>query len=259
MKANKYLLGLIGKNLTHSFSESYFQEKFRKENINNFSYKPFNLIKIEDVKNLISENPNLIGLNITIPFKSEILKYVDFTDKAVEEIKAANTIYIEPNSRKIHAYNTDIIGFELSLKEFLPKNEKFRALILGSGGASKAVQYVLKKLQIDFRIVSRKKSENNLTYSELSKDVIEKHKLIINTTPLGTFPDINNSPEIDFNNINKNHYLFDLIYNPSETIFLKKGRENGAKTKNGLEMLKIQAEESWKIWQQNLNNSFKTF
>jgi shikimate dehydrogenase len=132
-------------------------------------------------------------------------------------------------------------------------------LILGSGGASKAVQFVLKNMQIDFRIVSRNKSAANLIYSELDLNIYKKHNLIINTTPLGTFPDIDNAPEIDFNNINNNHFLFDLIYNPSETIFLKKGREKGAKIKNGLEMLKIQAVESWKIWHKNINKSFKTF
>ena len=232
--------GLIGKSLEHSFSETYFNKKFKKLNLKAYNYNNYEIKNVSAVKELINKN-NLIGLNVTIPFKIEIIKILDKLDKNAEITNSVNTIKIEKN--KLIGYNTDIIGFEKSIIPIIDKRKN--ALILGNGGASKSIQHVLKKLNINFTVISRKDNKN---YSNLKKEDIISHEIIINTTPLGMYPKIDLSPNILYEFINNKHLAYDLIYNPSETVFLKKAKNNGSKIKNGYEMLKIQADESWRIW-----------
>ena len=237
--------GLIGYPLSHSFSKGYFAEKFQKEGIADCQYDVFPVADIEDFVELCEQHKNLAGLNVTIPYKEKIIPFLDELNEEAAAIGAVNTIKFI-NGKKI-GYNSDCYGFEMSLKPLL-KPYHTNALILGTGGASKAVEYVLKKLGISFQYVSRNKSANTINYDELDEHIIHHSKLIINSTPLGMYPDIENSPDIPYDFITDKHLLYDLIYNPEETQFLKKGKQHGAQTKNGLEMLYLQAEKSWKIW-----------
>ena len=201
-------------------------------------------------REFIKKNPELIGLNVTIPFKEEIISFLDFLDKTASEVGAVNTIKIIRKDSKIvlKGFNTDVIGFKESLVPLINQNVR-SALILGSGGASKAVKYVLKELKIDVLIVSRQEKKSDfLNYDDLDKKIIQENLLIVNTTPLGTFPEIKCSPSIPYSLITEKHILYDLVYNPAETTFLKKGSEQGARTKNGLEMLEEQARASWGLW-----------
>ncbi len=232
--------GLIGKNISYSFSRNYFYEKFKKEQILNTQYINFDIDSIIHVNKLFNENNS--GYNVTIPYKEAIIPYLDTLDFHAKQIGAVNTIQIK-NGKKT-GFNTDWIGFKKSLEPLLKPNHN-KALILGTGGASKAVIYALKQLQIKTLIVSR---NGETTYEDLSEEIIQNHTIIINCTPLGTFPDVDSAPEIPYQFITENHLAYDLIYNPAETMFLKKCKEKGAAIKNGLEMLEIQAEESWKIW-----------
>ena len=234
------IYGLIGKNISYSFSRNYFNNKFKDENILNSQYVNFDIDNLSELNNIF--NMNNYGFNVTIPYKEAIISYLDSLDFHAEQIGAVNTIKIE-NEKKI-GFNTDWIGFKKSLEPLLKPHHK-KALILGIGGASKAVIYALKQLQIQTLIVSR---NGETTYEDLSQKIIQNHTIIINCTPVGTFPDTDSAPEIPYQFITKNHLIYDLIYNPAETLFLKKCKENGAVTKNGLEMLEIQAEESWEIW-----------
>jgi len=237
--------GLIGEKLTHSFSKNYFTEKFEKETISDAIYQNFELNNIEQFIGLINLNSNIVGLNVTIPFKESVIPFLDKLSKDAQKIGAVNTIQFL-NGKTI-GHNTDVIGFEKSLLPLL-KNHHQNALILGTGGAAKAVQFVLEKLNISFKYVSRKKAKEHLLYTDLNEEIIEKYTLIINTTPLGMFPKIDNLPNLPYQFISKKHLVYDLIYNPLETAFLQKAKAQGATIKNGLEMLQIQAEESWKIW-----------
>ena len=237
--------GLIGYPLSHSFSKGYFAEKFAKENIVDCKYDVFPLEKIEDFVELCNDKKNLIGLNVTIPYKEKIIPFLDELDETAANIGAVNTIKFS-NGKKI-GYNSDAYGFEMSLKPLL-KSHHTQALILGTGGASKAVEYVLKKLGIAFQYVSRTKNDKAISYEELNESIIQHSKLIINTTPIGMYPNIDTAPDIPYNVLTEKHLLYDLVYNPEETLFLKKGKEKGAQTKNGLEMLYLQAERSWEIW-----------
>ncbi|HUM51695.1 MAG TPA: shikimate dehydrogenase [Chitinophagales bacterium] len=237
--------GLIGYPLSHSFSKGYFAEKFAKENIVDCKYDVFPLEKIEDFDELCNTHKNFVGLNVTIPYKEKIIPYLDDLDETAANIGAVNTIKFS-NGKKI-GFNSDVYGFEMSLKPFL-KPYHTQALILGTGGASKAVEYVLRKLGISFQYISRTKSEKSISYEEVNELIIHHSKLIINTTPIGMYPNVEDAPTIPYNFITDNHLLFDLIYNPEETLFLKKGKEKYAQTKNGLEMLYLQAERSWEIW-----------
>ena len=232
--------GLIGKNISYSFSRNYFNNKFKNKNILNSQYLNFDIDNLSELNNIF--NKNNYGFNVTIPYKEAIIPYLDSLNFHAEQIGAVNTIKIE-NGKKI-GFNTDWIGFKKSLEPLLKPHHK-KALILGTGGASKAVIYALKQLQIQTLIVSR---NGETTYEDLSEEIIHNHTIIINCTPVGTFPNTDLAPEIPYQFITKNHLVYDLIYNPAETLFLKKCKENGAVTKNGLEMLEIQAEESWKIW-----------
>ena len=239
--------GLIGKTLSHSFSKKYFEEKFKRENINAV-YENFELNDISQVEGLFSIHSNLCGLNVTIPYKEQIIPYLDEIDEQAQKIGAVNTIYIDKEIGKMKGYNTDVYGFKQSLKPFL-ENQHQRALILGTGGASKAVAYVLNELGITTAFVSRTpQSENQLSYDELNENILASFLLIVNTTPLGTFPNVDEKPTINYDAITPNHLLYDLVYNPAETAFLKEGKKRGALTINGEQMLQLQAEKAWEIW-----------
>ena len=250
--------GLIGYPLSHSFSQKFFTEKFLKENIVNAQYTNFPIPSIESFAALWEENPNLEGLNVTIPYKKEVIPFLQHSSAVVQEIHACNCI--RKFNNELYGYNTDVIGFEKSLLPFLQPHHT-HALILGTGGASAAVQWVLQKLNIQFQVVSRKGNsleantleENSemkasLSYDQLSASVIESHTLIINTSPLGMYPNTNEAPPIAYEGITAQHHLYDLVYNPTETLFMKNGLTKGATVQNGLDMLHIQAEESWAIW-----------
>src|SRR5690606_29981621 len=239
--------GLIGKTLSHSFSKKYFEEKFKRENINAV-YENFELNDISQVEGLFSIHSKLCGLNVTIPYKEQIIPYLDEVDEQAQKIGAVNTIYIDKEIGKMKGYNTDVYGFKQSLKPFL-ENQHQRALILGTGGASKAVAYVLNELGITTAFVSRTPQlENQLSYDELNENILASFLLIVNTTPLGTFPNVDEKPIINYDAITPNHLLYDLVYNPVETAFLKEGKKRGALTINGEQMLQLQAEKAWEIW-----------
>ena len=243
--------GLIGYPLSHSFSKKFFTQKFQKENIKDCIYKKISLKNISELKDIIDANPSMLGFNVTIPHKESIIPYLDEMDETALQIGAVNVVRIKRNnfSFSLKGYNTDAGGFEKSIQPFLRPHHK-KALILGTGGASKAVAYVLKKSGIEFCFVSREKKEKHFTYSELNNSIIEEFSIIINTTPVGMYPDIDNAPAIPYKFITSSHFLYDLIYNPEETLFLKKGREKEAVTINGLAMLQLQADKAWEIWKE---------
>ena len=241
------LFGLVGKNIGYSFSKNYFTEKFQNLGLKEYFYQNFDLETIDTLPEIIAKNPDLQGFNVTIPYKEKIIQYLDAIDDEAQKIGAVNVVKIT-NDRKLIGYNTDFYGFSKSLESLLTKNHK-KALILGNGGASKAIFYALEQLKIPYTIVSRTKNATNITYTEIDKKIILEHQIIINATPLGTFPNVDNCPDIPYNYLNNNHLCYDLIYNPSESLFLKLAKEKGALTKNGLEMLQLQAEKSWEIWQ----------
>ena len=242
MKKNK-IYGLIGKNISYSFSREYFSNKFKTEKISS-KYLNFDLIDINQIYKLTKEF-NLSGLNVTIPYKESIIQFLDETDSKAKQIGAVNTIKFFNN--KMIGYNTDYIGFKKSLQNISNINIPKNALILGTGGASKAVKFALSELGIGFKTVSRVKNNADYTYQEIDKYIIDK-KLIINCSPVGTFPNIKDSPKIPYQDLTSENFLYDLVYNPDKTLFLKKGDEIGCFTKNGVEMLKIQAEKAWEIW-----------
>jgi shikimate dehydrogenase len=245
--------GLIGYPLSHSFSQRYFSEKFVKEGLSH-SYHNFPLETIDLVSRLIDDNPDLAGFNVTIPYKRQIIPYLSTVEDVALEIGAVNTVCVvrSKNSVSLHGYNSDVYGFCRSLTESyeacrLPRPQK--ALILGTGGASKAVEWVLKQLLVVPNFVSRHAGEGVYkTYGELTAADIDSHLLIINTTPLGMYPKTDACPDIDYHRLSKNHLLFDLVYNPPMTLFLQKGKENGAFVANGEQMLYYQAEKAWEIW-----------
>ncbi len=255
--------GLIGYPLSHSFSQKFFTEKFLQENIVNANYTNFPIPSIESFAALWKENSNLEGLNVTIPYKKEVIPFLQYSSPVVQAIKACNCI--RKFNNELYGYNTDVIGFEKSLLPFLEPHHT-HALILGTGGAAAAVQWVLQELNIQFQLVSRKENaidgntleentleknaemKSSISYEQLNKSLVESHTLIINTSPLGMFPNVNEAPPIAYEGITAKHHLYDLVYNPTETLFMQKGLEKGATVQNGLAMLHIQAEESWAIW-----------
>lgn len=240
------IYGLIGKHLSHSFSKQYFESKFNKEKILNSSYDLFELNSISKFPYLIKKlGDDFGGLNITIPYKKKIIQYLDGLDPIAQKTGAVNVIKKENDN--LIGYNSDYFGFKYSL-EYLLNNANESALILGTGGASDTVSVVLSDLNIDFQFVSINKGDNKLTYQDLDKNIITSHHLIINTTPLGMFPNIETKPDLPYQFLTNQHYLFDLVYNPSETAFLKEGKKQNSKIQNGLEMLIQQAEKAWKIW-----------
>ncbi|MBA4055904.1 MAG: shikimate dehydrogenase [Marivirga sp.] len=242
------VFGLIGATVSHSFSKAYFDEKFFREGLRDYHYELFPLGSITDIEALLKDTKGLAGLNVTIPYKEQVLKYLDEVDGFAKKIGAVNVIKIKDG--KLKGFNTDSDAFFETIEKWLPKDKTFKALILGTGGSSKAVQEALKKLKIDYKMVSRESKKGDLTYDDLEKKpkIISESKLIINTTPLGMSPNTETMPPIDFENIGPDHYVYDLIYNPARTMFLQKAEMHNATIKNGLEMLHIQAEKSWTIW-----------
>lgn len=242
--------GLIGYPLKHSFSIGYFNEKFKAENVD-AEYVNFEIPTINDFMQVIEENPNLCGLNVTIPYKEQVIPFLDELDKDTAKIGAVNVIKIVrlPKGKvKLVGYNSDIIGFTQSIEPLLQSHHK-KALILGTGGASKAIYHGLNNLGIESTFVSRtKKSNKFLTYEELTPEVMASHTVIVNTTPVGMFPKVDFCPNIPYEQLTSDHLLYDLLYNPNETLFMKKGQAQGAITKNGLEMLLLQAFAAWEIW-----------
>ncbi len=240
-------LGLIGFPLTHSFSKRYFADKFAFESLQGYTYENYALQSVEELPKLIADHPSLRGLNVTIPHKQSILRYMDQLDAEAAAIGAVNTIVIGPDGC-LAGYNSDIFGFEESLKRFITRDFDGQALVLGTGGAAKAVWFVLTKLGIPFTSVSRNRKPDIISYDDLTIALMHQHGLIINTTPLGMYPNIEECPAIPYDLLTPSHYLYDLIYNPEETAFMQRGQSRGAQTKNGYEMLVLQAERSWQIW-----------
>ena len=233
--------GLVGRELGHSFSKEFFNKKFKQLDLKNYYYENYELESLSGLKELINKK-NLSGINITTPYKEKILNHLDIIDNTAKKIGSVNTIKIYNN--KLVGFNTDIIGFEKSILFAIKKRKN--ALILGDGGASKAVQYVFKKNNIKTTIISRKSSRN---YNNLTKEDIINNLIIINTTTLGMYPDIKSYPKIPYEYLNKNHLVYDLVYNPKKTKFLEKAEKQGAHIINGYQMLKKQANEAWIIWQ----------
>ncbi len=245
--------GLIGKTLSHSFSEKFFSEKFLNENISDSEYKNYPLSDLSELIPLLTKQKEIIGLNVTVPFKEKILPFLHFIHPIAAEIEAVNCLRIQrdsANTIQLHGFNTDATAFEQNILSFIGK-EKPKALVLGTGGSSKAVQFVLRKLNIEYALVSRTSKNQKVqtyTYEELNEEIIKDHKLIVQCTPIGMFPDVQDFPRLPYAAISNSHFLFDLIYNPVATRFLANGKEQGAKTRNGLEMLHLQAERSWELW-----------
>ncbi len=241
------IYGLIGRSLSHSFSENYFSEKFKRENIRDSQYRNFEIKNLQKEIPELKNNPELNGLNITIPYKTNIISFLDELSDECREINACNCIKIKDG--KWIGFNTDIAGFEKSFVPHLKPIHK-KALILGTGGASNAVAFVLQKLKIEFLKVSRSKNllPDVILYDEISSETMKNYQIVINTTPLGTFPNVNECPALPYESVNKQHYFFDLVYNPSKTLFLSLAEKKGATIENGSQMLVIQAEESWMIW-----------
>lgn len=237
--------GLIGKALTHSFSKSYFSKKFEQEGLTECSYQNFELPHIQDIDSLLDQYPDLKGFNITIPYKEEILPYLFLQNEIVQAVGACNCVKVIDG--QFYGLNTDVIGFRDSLQPQL-KSHNTKALILGWGGAAKAVAYALTSLSIDYLVVSRKKADDSILYTDIDKDILNQYTLIVNTTPLGMYPSENEAPPIPYELLTPKHFLFDLIYNPAETRFLQLGAQQGAQIANGYDMLIGQAEESWRIW-----------
>jgi len=240
-----YKLGLIGSPLSHSYSKQYFDSKFKQTNQDKFRYALYELKNIQDINNLINHE-KLIGFNVTRPYKQSIIDYLNSIDEAASITNAVNTVFINPKTKIKFGFNTDIIGFQNTMKKIKIYNDK-KALILGSGSVSRTIEYVLKKNEFVYKIVSRSPKKNMLGYQELKK-YIQDYKLLINTTPLGQYPYINFSPDIPYQLLSSEHYCIDLIYNPKKTIFLKKAERQNSKTINGLDMLISQAEAAWEIW-----------
>ena len=238
--------GLIGKNISYSFSKTYFTNKFKKEGIQDASYENFDLQSISEFKDIFKNNSEIAGLNVTIPYKEEVIPFLNKLNRKAKAIGAVNTIKITKKG-KLKGYNTDCYGFKYSLKPLLEKHHK-KALILGTGGASKAIAFTFDEMKIDYKYVSRSKSTDKFTYDELDENIIKQYNIIINCSPVGTYPNIEECPKIPYKSLTNRHLLFDLIYNPSETLFLKLGKQQGAKTCNGLNMLELQAKKAWKIW-----------
>lgn len=241
--------GLIGFPLMHSFSKKYFSEKFEREGLIDCQYELFEIDKINKIKQVLNANPELVGLNVTIPYKEQVVPFLDELEAGCKAIGAVNTIKIVEG--RLTGYNTDYIGFRQSLSAWLGDGS-YKALVLGSGGASRAVKQALHDLSIPFRVVTRDKKGDNekLDYQELTQNkmILKEHRLLINTTPLGTFPEIKEMPELPMEGISDQHRVYDLVYNPQKTALMKAVEKNGGVAKNGLEMLHLQAEASWEIW-----------
>ncbi len=239
---------MIGYPLSHSFSKKYFSNKFHKENITDAEYDLFEIDRIELVEEIFRKQ-NIRGFNVTIPYKHEIMQYLDDFDHSTKKVGAVNVVKLSDDGTKI-GYNSDYYGFRMSLENWLPKFSHMKAVVLGIGGAAKAVMAVLDDMSIPFLKISRDVAKGDLTYQTLKEqpEIFSNHHLIINTTPLGMMPNISEMPDIPYDRLDEKYYLYDLIYNPAQTNFMNQGEKYGASTKNGLEMLQLQAEKSWEIW-----------
>lgn len=237
--------GLVGKNIDYSFSRKYFSDKFKTENLENHEYVNFDIQNIFEFSKII-KTENLVGLNVTIPYKQDVSPFLDKISKKAKKIGAVNTITVDKNG-KTKGYNTDWYGFKKSIEKHLPPHHK-KALILGTGGSSKAVAFALAKLEIDVAFVSRTRHRHGFEYQNLTKEIFDDYTIIVNCTPLGTSPNVAVCPEIPYEFLTKNHLVFDLIYNPAKTLFLEKAEQQGATILNGQEMLVFQAEKAWEIW-----------
>ncbi|WBM75921.1 shikimate dehydrogenase [Saprospira grandis] len=244
------LYGLLGKSLQHSFSPNYFNQKFAKAGLP-AEYKAFPLDQIEALPELLAQYPNLKGLNVTIPYKQAVVPYLSVLAPTAVAVGAVNCIQFLPNGQ-LMGHNTDVMGFRLGLQELLGEGPALQALVLGHGGAARAVAHALELEEIPHKVVSRTPERWQLSYSDLSPELLEDYQLIVNTTPLGMYPNIDQAPSLPYEAIGPNHYLYDLVYNPAQTLFLQKGAEQGAKTLNGLPMLIGQAEKSWEIWNRDV-------
>ena len=242
--------GLIGFPLKHSFSKDFFNKKFQSENIN-ATYENFEIPDIKDLPAIIEENPNLQGLNVTIPYKEKVIPYLDDVDKAAAAIGAVNVIKInrQKGKAKLIGYNSDIIGFTRSIEPLLEPHHN-KALVLGTGGAAKAIGHGLELLGIAPMYVTRQAKAGMLTYGDLTPEIMERYKVIVNCTPVGMYPQADVCPPIPYECLTFQHLLYDLLYNPDTTLFMKKGSDQGAIVKNGLEMLLLQAFSAWEIWNQ---------
>lgn len=241
------LFGIIGKPLGHSKSMVHFKDKFRKEHIS-ADYRNFELESIEELPRILEENPNLCGFNVTIPYKQDVMRYLDYIDESAQAIGAVNVVKIvrKDGKRELQGYNSDYIGFRDSIAPFIKDRKK--ALILGTGGVSKAVKYAFDTMGIESRFVSRNSSFDVLGYYELSPSVLEEYTILVNCTPLGMWPKVDECPDVPYTFLSNIHLLYDVIYNPEETTFLTKGKSNGAEIKGGMEMWELQAAETWRIW-----------
>ena len=246
MPKTKNCFGLLGKNIGYSFSVGYFAKKFKSLNLEDYEYVNFDIPSIEDFPNIIKDNPNLKGMNVTIPYKEAVMPYLDKISKKAQRIGAVNTIKFT-KSGKLKGYNSDFYGFKKSLKPLLEPHHK-KALILGTGGASKGVAFALEELGLTYTFVSREATDESIGYNLVNATTFDNHQIVVNCTPLGTSPNVDAFPPIPYEYFTSKHIAHDLIYNPEETIFLKKAKKHGAKIKNGLEMLRYQAEKSWRIW-----------
>lgn len=253
-KQNVY--GLIGYPLSHSFSKKYFTEKFAREGIEQSRYELFPLSSINELPELLLKHPNLRGLNVTIPYKQSVIPYLHEIAEEAQAIGAVNVVKI--SNSKLKGFNSDAYGFEKSLTNLLAEKPSIstdlQALILGTGGASKAIHYVLDKMNITHRYVSRTKLDGGFTYEEITPAILGEYRVVINCTPLGTYPNEDTFPMLPYQAVTERHYFYDLVYNPAETLFLKKGKVKGASTMNGLPMLHLQAERSWEIWREEISD-----
>jgi shikimate dehydrogenase len=244
MKKSQY--GLVGKNIGYSFSKDYFSKKFEDNLLTDFSYENFDIQDVGKFSEILKNNPNLKGLNVTIPYKETVIPFLDKLSKKATEIGAVNTVKFTKKG-KLKGYNTDYYGFQKALKPLLESHHR-KALILGTGGASKAVAFALEQLGISHTFVSREATENTIDYNRINSTTFDNYQIIINCTPLGTSPNVDVCPDIPYDCFTPKHIAFDLIYNPDETLFLQKAKQNGAVIKNGMEMLVFQAEKAWRIW-----------
>lgn len=249
MQEKKHRFGLIGFPLSHSFSKRYFTEKFEEAGISDtHRYDLFEIENIDALPGIITETEGLRGLNVTIPHKLNVLPYLSEIDPAAARIGAVNVVKIE-DDRRLKGYNSDYYGFRRSLEEFLAGNTPANALVLGNGGAARAIRVALEDMGIPHKLVSRSAGDGLISYEE-ANTLLQNHTLIINCTPLGTYPAVETAPPLDYDLLGTDHFLYDLVYNPEETLFMKKGKTQGAKTINGYQMLVYQAEKSWEIWNQ---------
>ncbi len=246
MKRTRF--GLVGKDISYSFSRGYFTQKFADLGLDDHSYENFDFQAIDEITDVLKNNTNIKGMNVTIPYKQEVMPFLTELDEEAEKIGAVNTIQFTKNGLK--GFNTDAYGFKNAMAPFLKPYHK-KALILGTGGASKAVAYVLGELGISYIFVSRSAGDNKIGYDQVTEDVLKEHTILINCTPLGTHPNIEERPTLPYEFLSEKHFLFDLIYNPEKSAFLTAGEAKGAQISNGLRMLELQADRSWEIWQES--------